>query len=151
MTEGFLYEKFWYSETKQFPRSTVILDPSFIRKKFRFPKVEKDQSVPLLVFSARWDKKFRRKILKITPLPLPLSIKIFDIGKFPKPQHRKVLLRSFSLLWDNSFSIENRVIPNEGLKISLSVTFSNTEGLLREKFGYCDTKSFRRRIVTYPC
>ena len=47
---------------------------------------------------------------------LPLLIhKIFDTGNFLK-QQRRVPLRSFSILWDNNFFVENRDTPLLGIK-----------------------------------
>ena len=124
----------------------MILDPYFIRKNFRFPKAVKHWSVPLLIFSTSETQDLDNP----SPSPSPIY-KIFWHRKFPKPQHRKVLLRNFLLLWDNNFSIENRVIPNEGLTISLSGFFETHKGSSAKYSGTAGQKNFRRRIVTYPC
>ena len=81
-------------------------------------------------------KKFWQKIV-IPPL---LSIKFFDTRNFVK--QRRVPLRSFSVLWDNKFSIENRDIPLLGKiirypKFSETQTGSSTKffGTVRENFS----------------
>ena len=82
------------------------------------------------------------------PPPPPLSINFFDTRNFVK--QRRVPLRSFSVLWDNKFSIENRDIPLWGIK------FFNTPNFLKhwrdahEIFRYCETRIFRRKNVISP-
>ena len=68
-------------------------------------------------------KKFWEKIV-ILPLPVNLH-SFFNTRNFVK--ERRVPLRSFSVLWENKFSIENRDIPLLGIK------FFDTRNFLKHR------------------
>ena len=74
----------------------------------------------------------------LPPSPPLLSMKFFDTRNFVK--HRRSPLRSFSVLWDNRFSIENRDIPLLGIKFFDTWNFL-TQGFLYEMIRYWDKTS----------
>ena len=145
--EGFPHEIFWDSETKQFRRKIVILAPSLISNIFRYPKLVTHLKVSLRKFSAVSDKKIRRRTVIPPPHPF-LCMKSFDAKIFFK--HRRVPLRSFSILWDKKFSIENRDIPLLCLKFLIPQSSETLKGFPTKVFGTVRQKKFRRRILIFP-
>ena len=87
----------------------------------------------------------------LPPSPPLLSIKVFDTRNFVK--HRRSPLRSFSVLWDNSFSIENRDIPLLSIKFFDTRIFSPTKffGTLRQQIFYRKSwySPYRHKIFRY--
>ena len=65
--------------------------------------------------------------------PPLLSINFFDKGNFVK--QRRDPLRSFSVLWDNKVSIENRYIPLLGIKFLDTRFFLKHRRVPRRKFS----------------
>ena len=82
--------------------------------------------------SALKDKKISKENLDSSPPPL-LSINFFDTGNFVK--QRRDPLRSFSALWDNKVSIENRYIPLLGIKFLDTRNFLKHRRDPRRKFS----------------
>ena len=104
----FLRRFFWYCETTKFRKEIVILhsSSSFLSIMFSMPKVFWNTECFPYEFKRHCEtKNFRRKIVILSPLP-QLAIKSFDARNFL--EHRRVPLRNFLVLWDNSFSTENR-------------------------------------------
>ena len=88
-------------------------------------------------------KKFDAKLRYSPPL---LSLTFFDARIFL--EHRRVPLRSFSVLWDNKFSIENRDMPPLTHKFfSIPENFRKTEGFLYKAFRFGPV---RQKISTKP-
>ena len=81
--------------------------------------------------------------------PPPLSsLTVFDTRSFVK--HRSVPLRCFSVLWDKTYSAENRDTCSFFPKnFPMPQIFRNIE-LHYEVFQYCDTKTFRQKIMISP-
>ena len=107
-TEGFPQDFFRYCEKKRFDKKSW--PTPLMHKIFGYLKLVKTWGVPVSyeIFRHCEMKIFPRRIV-ILPFSLPsplLSIKLFDTRIFLK--HRRVPLRSFSVLWDKKFPTENR-------------------------------------------
>ena len=103
LSEGFLYEMFWYCETKQVWRKIVIPAASYPQH-FSIPEFSETQKgSSSKCFDTVRQNNFDGKSWYPPPL---LSPTFFDIRNFLK--HRRVPLRIFSALWDKSFLTENR-------------------------------------------
>ena len=144
--EVFLYDIFWFCETKNRRKNLILPLPPFIHKFFFKRNVSEIQhrNVALRIVTALWDKTTSTEIV-IAATSLKLNTfrhqnffesmngsstksfgtvrqKIFD-GKFWYPprlshkpfhqrnnsetQHRRVLLRNVTVLWDKTISTEN--------------------------------------------
>ena len=130
----FLRRFFWYCETTKFRKEIVILhsSSSFLSIMFSMPKVFWNTECFPYEFKRHCEtKNFRRKIVILSPLP-QLAIKSFDARNFL--EHRRVPLRNFLVLWDNSFSTENRDThpPHEVSR-------------------YCGTIQYRQKVVMPAC
>ena len=81
-------------------------------------------------------------------LPLPLLCNISRHQKLVDTQTGP--LRSIWVLWDNSFSTENRDTssrPSHLQSFAIPQLFWSTEGFLYERFRCCEKKNTRRQIV----
>ena len=142
----FRYQKFSETQHRRVPLQNVSalwdkkfspenLDtpppPLLIHKLFRYRKFSETQHGRVLQrnFSALWDKKFPTKNID-TPSPHPpslLSINFFDTRTFVK--HRRVPIRSSSVLWDkNNFDRKSWYPPP-----LLSLTFFGTRNFLKHR------------------
>ena len=87
----------------------------------------------------------------IPPCP-PLIHNLFRYQKFSETQHKSVPLPKFSAFWYKKLSTENLDSPLPLLSINLFATGSflehNTKGFLCQSFRHCETKRFRRKILT---
>ena len=101
-TDGFLDETFRHCETKYFDWKLWYSPPPLIYKFFRYQKLcETKKGSPTKFFGPVRQQIFDRKSWYSL-----LGIKFFDTRNFLK--HRRVPRRSFSALWDENFSTENR-------------------------------------------
>ena len=76
---------------------------------------------------------------------ITLKHKIF---RYPKlVRHWRVPLRSFSVLWDKKFSIENRDIPLLGIKFFDTRNFLKHRRVPRRNFSALWDENFSRKIV----
>ena len=78
------------------------------------------------------EKKFLTENRDTTPPPVS-SINFFDSTNFVKK--RRVPLRSFLVLWDNKFSMENRDIPLLGIKFFATRNSQTQSGSSTKFFG----------------
>ena len=87
----------------------------------------------------------------IPPCP-PLIHNLFRYQKFFGTQHKRVPLPKFSAFWYKKLSTANLDSPLLLLSIILFATGSflkhNTKGFLCQSFRHCETKHFRRKILT---
>ena len=77
-------------------------------------------------------KNFRRKIVTL-PTSLFLPLNLFDTRNFPN--HRRVPLQNFSVLWDIKIWTENRVVPLLRMKFFDTRNQWNTKGFPEDSFG----------------
>ena len=104
-TESFPYEAFQYCETKKFWQKIVILPPSplLIRKIHRHLKFCETQKGS----SAKWFGTVEENSFDVKSwYPPLLSVTFLDARSFLKVG--RVPLRNFSVVWDKTFSTENR-------------------------------------------
>ena len=87
--------------------------PPFYPQIFSIPEILWNRMDPIGSFSVLWDKKISAKLW--CPLPL-LCMKIFDTSIFLK--HRRVLLRSFSVLCDKKFRHKIVISPSHAKNFS---------------------------------
>ena len=104
----FLRRFFWYCETTKFRKEIVILhssSSSFLSIMFLMPKFSETQIVsPTSLCGTVRQKIFDGKSW-YSPLP-QLAIKSFDARNFL--EHRRVPLRNFLVVWDETVSAESR-------------------------------------------
>ena len=141
-TEWFPGEVFSVLWEKQYFDETVKLPPS-LAWNFSIAEIFRNTEV-----YRHWEtNKSRWKIL-ILPPPSLLSKKFFDTGKLVK--QRRDPPRSFSVLWDNKVSIENRYILLLGIKF-LDTRISLKHGRVpRRNFSPLWDKLFFNRKSWHP-
>ena len=106
------------------------------REVFRYPQIVRHYGVPIRAFSALRPKNFDRKMWYSLLL---LFHKIFG-QRFLKD--RRVLLRTFSVLWDNIFSKQNRSIPRLGIKFfDTGSILKHSRATLRKFLAVWDQKN----------
>ena len=144
-TEGFPYEIFRHCETKNFRRKILIPPPLLSIIFFSLPDFfwNTDQKGSTTKFFGTVRKKFWLKTV-ITPPPPVLSITFFDTTNFVK--QRRVLLRSFLVLWDNKFPKQNRDIPLLGIKFFATQNFLKHSRVPRRNFSALWDENFSTEI-----
>ena len=106
----------------------------------RYPKLTDTQKGLLRIDPVLWDKTFLTENHDTSPLFYPLHFFISENLRITE----SFQLRSFSVLWDNKFSIKNRDIP------LLGMNFFNTRNILihsrvfYEVIRCCEAKQFGR-------
>ena len=109
----------WFSSRFGVRVSVVPNNFMIYPEHFLIPEIKETLKGSPTKFFGTETKNFDGKSWYSLPPPL-LSIKFFDTRNFAK--HRRVPLRSFSVLWDNKFSIEIRDIPLLGINFFLPET-----------------------------
>ena len=110
--------------------------------------VLENRKVSLPSFSFRSCETIFSTILWSSP---PLCMKFFDTRMFLK--HRRVVLRSFSAMWDEKTSTEKSDIPHLPpihKTFSEPKSFWNTEGFRKEVFQHCETRKFQKNRDVPP-
>ena len=137
-TEVFPYEVFRYFETTNSQMKSWF--SPLKHKFFRYQNFSKTQKASSANFFQNCETTNFWQKIAILPSPF-LSIKTFDTRIFLK--HRRVPLPSFFVLWDNKFSIEDRVIPLWGKKFDNRIFLKHRRLLLRS-FSTLRQKNFDR-------
>ena len=130
----------------------VFVVPIFLRFTltiFWCPKLVKHWRIPLRCFSALWDKKFRRKILILSPTSCP---NFFDTRN--QCNSKGFPYANFWHCETKNFRRKILILPPPLLSINFLATGSflkhSAEGFNYEIFQHCETKSFRRKILILP-
>ena len=135
----------WHCETKKFRQKIENCDITLRSIKiFHTRNKWNNKGFPYEIFRHCETKKISTGNCDFRP-PL-LSLTFFDNKFFL--EHRRVPLRSFSVLWDNKFSIENRDTPSLIHKfLSIPENFRKTKGFLYKAFRFGPV---RQKISTKP-
>ena len=146
-TEVFPYEVFRYFETTNSQMKSWF--SPLKHKFFRYQNFSKTQKASSANFFQNCETTNFWQKIAILPSPF-LSIKTFDTRIFLK--HRRVPLPSFFVLWDNKFSIEDRVIPLWGKKFDNRIFLKHRRFLLLNFSVLWDNKySNEGRVIPLWC
>ena len=153
----FPYQKF--SETQKHEFFSALWGKKLPTEKGDTPSLIRNFSIieifwnlegfPYELFRYCETKKIRWKF--VLPPPPLLSRIVFHTRNFLK--HRRVPVRSFSVLWDKKFSVKPLCSPDQlcspsyAWKFPIPELFWNTKGFPYEFFRHCETKNFQRKVM----
>ena len=137
-----LLQQFFFGTMRQKNFDRKSWHNALKHKFFWYPKEVTHLRVPYEIFR-HLDQNFLTD--KTVILPPPSCLYIFFETKTIQ-EHRKVPLRSFSVLWDKKLSTESHDPPLQKVFLIPEV-FRYTE-LLQQFLWYCETKKVQQKILT---